>query len=111
MKTSLTASLLLVVTLAYACGPRTPSNAANTAPVVSQQGFALASIGGTRVRSTGTREKKLKNESINLTTQFDVAQKQKAVHFNLRFTNTTSNTHELHLISAQANGQFNVHPI
>ncbi len=102
MKTSLTASLLLVVTLAYACGPRTPSNAANTAPVVSQQGFALASIGGTRVRSTGTREKTLKNESIKLTTQFDVAQQQNAVHFQLRVTNTTGKRVELTFASGQA---------
>jgi Intracellular proteinase inhibitor len=102
MKFSLTASLLFVATLSYACGPRTRSDASYVAPVISQQGFALASIAGARVRSASTREKTLKNESIKLTTSFDVAQQQDAVHFELRVTNTTGKRVELTFASGQA---------
>ena len=102
MKISFAASLLFVVLLAYACGPRTRNDAANTTPVVARQGFALASIGGARVRSSSTREKTLKNESIKLTTSFDVAQQPTAVQFELRVTNTTGKRVELTFASGQA---------
>src|SRR5260370_11527806 len=102
MKSSLTASLLFFATLGYAWGPRVRGDAKTTAPVVAQQGFALASIASVPARSASTREKTLKNESIKLTTSFDVAQQQNAVHFELRVTNTTSKRVELNFASGQA---------
>jgi hypothetical protein len=102
MKLSLIASLVFVAMLTYACGPRTRADATRNRPAVVQQGFALASMGATPVRVTSTREKTLKNESIKLTTSFDVAQQENAVHFALRITNTTSKRVELTFASGQA---------
>ena len=102
MKLSLVASLVFVAMLTYACGPRTRADAASNLPVIKQQGFALASIGAAPVRATSTREKTLKNESIKLTTSFDVAQQGNAVTFELRVTNTTGKRVELTFASGQA---------
>ena len=102
MKLSLVASLVFVAMLAYACGPRTRADAAGNLPMVAQQGFALASISATPVRLTSTREKTLKNESIKLTTTFDVAQHENAVNFELRITNATGKRVELTFASGQA---------
>jgi len=88
--------------LTYACGPRTRADAANDLPLVRQQGFALASMGGARIATTGTREKTLKNDAIKLTTSFDVAQQENAVNFQLRVTNTTGKRVELTFASGQA---------
>jgi hypothetical protein len=102
MKYSLTASLVFLATLTYACGPRTRADATNDLPMVARQGFALASMSAAPVRLTSTREKTLKNESIKLTTTFDVAQQENAVHFELRITNTTGKRVELNFASGQA---------
>ena len=101
MKLRVFATLIVVASLAYACGPRTRADATNNFPV-AQQGFALASMSATPVRLTSTREKTLKNESIKLVTSFDVAQKNDAVIFQLRVTNTSARRVELNFASGQA---------
>lgn len=100
MNLRVTATLIVVATLAYACGPRTRADATNNFPV-TQQGFALASMSATPVRLTSTREKTLKNESIKLTTTFQVNQREDGVHFALRITNATAKRVELNFGSGQ----------
>lgn len=102
MKLRITASLVVLASLVYACGPRTRADAASNLPVVKPQGFALASIGASPLRLIGTREKTLKSESVKLTTTFDVAQQENGVHFALRVTNTTGKRVELNFSSGQA---------
>jgi len=102
MNFRLTASLVAVASLAYACGPRTRADAAISFPVAAQQGIALASMSAAPARFAGSREKTLKSESTTLTTTFDVAQQQNAVHFVLRVSNTTSKRVELNFPSGQA---------
>src|SRR6266446_800027 len=99
MKLSLAASLVFVAMLAYACGPRTRADAAIDRPIVKHRGVALASMAGAPARLTNTREKTLKSDLVKLTTTFDIAQRDDAVHFQLRITNTTAKRVELNFAS------------
>jgi len=105
MNLRLAASLVFIGSLAYACGPRTGTNAAADFPVASPR-FALASIATTSptTPTADTREKTLKKESATatLTTKFEVIQKGKAVRFALHVINSTGKRVEITYPSGQA---------
>ena len=94
-------SLVLVGTLAYACGPQSRSQAASEKKV-TQRGPVLASMGGTAVRSTNAVEKTLKSASTPFTTSFDVALEGEDVRFSYRVVNTTPKSVEVNFASGQA---------
>ena len=95
-------SLVFVGTLAYACGPQSRSTASKESGAVAQEGLALASIGGSAMRSTNAVEKSVKSTSRTLVTKFDVTLDGSDVRFNLRVVNTTSKSVEVNFASGQA---------
>ncbi|HET9425269.1 MAG TPA: BsuPI-related putative proteinase inhibitor [Gemmatimonadaceae bacterium] len=96
------ASVVLVGALAYACSSGPRSDVALERGAVSQQGFALASIGGGGIRSTKAVEKTVKSGSSGLSTTFDVAQDGDEVRFALRVVNATPKSVEVNFPSGQA---------
>jgi hypothetical protein len=101
MNLRLAASLVVVASLAYACGPRSRTDASANYRV-AQQGIALASIGGRSAATTNAREKTVKSGSVTLSARFDVAQADDAVRFEFRVTNATSKSVEVNFPSGQA---------
>src|SRR3954471_1912069 len=73
MNLRLAVSVVFVGSLAYACGPTTRTDASRDISF-SQQGIALASMGGTSAHEKNTVEKKLKSNTTSLSASFDVAQ-------------------------------------
>lgn len=102
MNLRLAASLVFAGTLAYACGPRTRSDASLKYPVATQQGFALASMGGAPALTKNARENTLKSGSATLATRFDVAHAGDDVKFDFRVTNATAKSVEVNFPSGQA---------
>src|SRR6185295_20182246 len=72
MNLRLAVSLVSLGTLAAACGTPSRATVAKDGGAVAQQGLALASIGGSAMRSTNAVEKSVKSTSQTLTTKFDV---------------------------------------
>jgi hypothetical protein len=105
MNLRLAASLVFIGSLAYACGPRTGTDAAVDFPVASPR-FALASIAAMppTTPTPDAREKSLKKESTTttLTTRFEVIQKGKAVRLALHVINSTGKRVEITYASGQA---------
>ena len=94
-------TLVLVGTLAYACGPQSRSQAASEKKV-TRSGPVLASMGGAAVRSTNAVEKTLKSGSTPLATSFDVALEGEDVRFSYRVVNASAKTVEVNFASGQA---------
>ena len=105
MNLRLAASLVFIASLAYACGPRTGTEAAADFSVASPR-FALASISATPPTApiANTREKTGKKESVTaaLTTKFEVIQKGNAVRLALHVVNSTGKRVEITFPSGQA---------
>ena len=91
----LAATLVLVGTLAYACGPQSRSDD-------TQHGLAIASMGGGAVRSTNVVEKTVKSASSALATTFEVAADGNDVRFNLRVVNRAPKSIEVNFASGQS---------
>jgi hypothetical protein len=100
MNLRLTASVVVVASLAYACGPRSRADTSANYRV-AQQGIALASMGAPAL-TTNAREKTVKSGSITLDAKFAVAQADNAVRFELRVTNATTKSVEVNFPSGQA---------
>jgi hypothetical protein len=94
-------SLVLVGTLAYACGPQSRSKVASDKKV-TPQGPVLASMSGTAVRSKNAVEKTLKSGSTPLAATFGVALEGDDVRFSLRVVNATAKSVEVNFASGQA---------
>ena len=101
MNLRLVVSLVFVGTVAYACRPQSHTTVATDGKVVAQQGLALASIGGSAVRSTKAVEKNLKSASTALATKFDVSLEGDDVRFDLRVVNNTRKNVEVNFSSGQ----------
>src|SRR4051812_9057449 len=95
-------SVVFVGSLAYACGPRSHSDVALERTTVSQQGIALASMGGGSMTSTKSVEKKLKSGSASITTTFDVQQQGTDIVFALHVINTSPKNVEVNFPNGQA---------
>ena len=95
------ASLVLVGTLAYACGPQSRSKASSENKVTSR-GPVLASMGGAAVRSSNAVEKTLKKGSTPLATSFEVAPEGEDMRFSFRVVNTAAKNVEVNFASGQA---------
>jgi hypothetical protein len=102
MNPRLVLSLVFVGTVAYACRPQSHTTVATGGNTVTQQGLALASIGGSAVRSTNAVEKSVKSASTALETKFDVSLDGGDVRFDLRVVNTTKKSVEVNFSSGQA---------
>ena len=102
MNLRLTLSLVVVVSLAAGCRQHSRTTVTSDGNVVAQQGIALASIGGSAVRSTKAVEKTVKSGSTALDTKFDVALEGEDVRFNLRVVNATAKSVEVNFASGQA---------
>ena len=101
MNLRLVISVVFVGSLAYACGPRTRSDAALERSA-TQQGFALASMGGGGMKATKTVEKTLKSGSTPLEMKFNVMADGEDVRFELTVVNTTARNVEVNFASGQA---------
>lgn len=109
MTPRLVASIVAVAALAYACGPRTHTDA-SISNTVAPQGYALASFAGPSakptgiafVRRTNTRERIVKNETKTLSTQFEVGQESNGVTFDFHVINATGKRVEIKFPSGQA---------
>ena len=102
MNLRLAVSVVFVGSLAYACGPTTRTDASRDM-TVAQQGFALASMGGTRAHERkNTVERKLISNSKTLAASFDVAQSGGDVRFELTVRNTTPKAIEVNFPNGQA---------
>src|SRR3954469_8831855 len=101
MNLRLAVSVVFVGSLAYACGPTTRTDASRDISF-SQQGIALASMGGTSAHEKNTVEKKLKSNTTSLSASFDVAQNSGDVRFELTVRNTTAKAVELNFPNGQA---------
>lgn len=95
MNLRLAVSVVFVGTLAYACGPQSHSDA-------PPQGIALASMGGSGVRTTNHVEKTVKKGSSELATSFDVVQDAGEVRFSFRVVNQAPRSVEVNFPSGQA---------
>ena len=93
-------SLVVVGTLAYACGPQ-PRSTVTSERKVTQRGPVLASMGG-GIRSTNAVEKTVKSGSTTLTTSFDVVPEGDDVRFNFRVVNAAPKSVEVNFASGQA---------
>ena len=102
MNLRLTVSLVFVGTLAVACRQQSRTTVTSGGNVVAQPGIALASIGGSAVRSTKAVEKTVKSASTGLATKFDVSLEGGDVRFDLRVVNTTAKAVEVNFASGQA---------
>jgi len=105
MSFRVTASVLALAVIAYACGPRARTEADATVPV-QQQSFSLASMSApvaarSFVRSL-THERSLKKETGTLNAKFDVTQRDGAVEFAFHVTNATGRRVEVKFPSGQA---------
>ena len=105
MNLRLAASLVFIGTLAYACGPRTGTDAAIDFPVATPS-FALTSFSGppSVASAAKVREKSLKKESTagTLTTKFDIVQRGKGVRLALHVINSTGKRVEITYPTGQA---------
>jgi hypothetical protein len=101
MNLRLAVSVVFVGSLAYACGPTTRTDASRDISF-SQQGIALASMGGTSAHEKNAVEKKLKSNTASLSASFDVAQNGGDVRFELTVRNTTAKAVELNFPNGQA---------
>ena len=102
MNLRLVVSVVFVGSLAYACGPQSRPAVSKDGNTISQQGPALASIGGSAVRSTNAVEKSVKSTSQTLATKFDVTLDGSDVRFSLHVINTSPKTVEVNFASGQA---------
>ena len=102
MNLRLVISLVFVGTVAYACRPQSRTSVTSDGNVVAQQGLALASIGGSSVRSTKPVEKTVKSKSTTLATKFDVALEGSDVRFSLSVANTSPKNVEVNFASGQS---------
>jgi hypothetical protein len=94
-----------VASLVYACGPRTHADA-TLSSTVAPHGFALASMappmGSAIVRRANARERIVKREGLNLSTQFAVQQQETSVQFDFHVINATGKRVEIKFPSGQA---------
>jgi hypothetical protein len=102
MNLRLAVSVVFVGTLAYACGPQSRTTVTREGKVVTQQGLALASIGGSAAPTAKTVEKTVKSASTSLTTKFDVSLEGGDVLFNLRVANGSKKNVEVNFPSGQS---------
>jgi hypothetical protein len=102
MNLRLTASLVFVGAIAYACSPQSRTTVTNDGNVVTPQGVALASIGGAPEPSIKTVEKTLKSGSQTLKANFAVAPDGQDIRFTLKVVNTTPRSVEVNFASGQA---------
>ena len=102
MNLRLALSLVSVGTLAVACRQGSHTTVTNDGKTVAQQGLALASIGGSAMRSTNAVEKSVKSTSQTLATRFDVTLDGADVRFNLHVVNTSPKSVEVNFASGQA---------
>jgi len=102
MNLRLVVSLVFVGTVAYACRPQSRTTVTSDGNVVAQQGLALASMGGTSVRSTKAVEKTVKSKSTTLATKFDVTLEGGDVRFSLSVANTSTKNVEVNFASGQS---------
>src|SRR4051812_4049875 len=94
MKTRLTATVLAVAALGYACGPRTHADA-TTSSTVAPQGFALASMAAPIAIRSNTRERMLTKETVTLSPTFDVQQEGNGIRFAFQVVNATGKRVEI----------------
>src|ERR1043166_7526952 len=115
MSFRVTASVLALAAIAYACGPRARTEADATVPIQSAPNFSLASMSGSpspshmsasaAARSLArslTHERSLKKETGNLSANFGVTQKNDAVQFTFNLRNATGRRVEVKFPSGQA---------
>ena len=102
MNLRLAFSLVSVGTLAVACRQGSHTAVAKKGDTVPQQGPALASIGGSAMRSTNAVEKSVKSTTQTLATKFDVTLDGSDVRFSLHVVNTSPKSVEVNFASGQA---------
>jgi hypothetical protein len=102
MNLRLAVSVVSLGTLAVACGRSSRTTVAKDGKSITQQGPALASIGGSAMRSTDAVEKSVKSTSQTLATKFDVTLDGDDVRFSLHVVNTTPKSVEVNFSSGQA---------
>jgi hypothetical protein len=101
MKLRLTATIVFVGSLAYACGPQSRSNVTSDRSA-TVQGPTLASFGGAVVRSTDAVEKTVKSTSTGLVAALDIAAEGQDVRFTFQVVNKTAKSVEVNFASGQA---------